>query len=131
MLERDIERRLIAPVKALGGVCWKFETPGYTGVPDRIILLPGGIVRFVETKQPGKKERPRQRFVHSLLRSLGFTVYSTVDSVEKISAIIADCEKLVSPLALVESISDFAADVAEGAEKVAERITEAVNGKGL
>lgn len=96
MLERDIERRLIAPVKALGGVCWKFETPGYTGVPDRIILLPGEIVRFVETKQPGKKERPRQRLVHGLLRSLGFTVYSTVDRVEKIDAIIAECREAVN-----------------------------------
>ena len=95
VLERDIERQLIGPIRALGGVCWKFETPGYTGVPDRIILLPGGIIRFVETKQPGKKERARQRLVHDLLRRLGFTVYSTVDSVEKINAIIEECKGAV------------------------------------
>lgn len=96
MLEREIESKLREPIKALGGLCLKFETPGYTGVPDRIILLPGGVIRFVETKQPGKKERARQRLVHGLLRELGFTVYSTVDSVEKIGAIIAECREAVN-----------------------------------
>lgn len=95
MLERDIEKKLIRPVRELGGLCLKFETPGYTGVPDRIILLPGGRVVFVETKQPGKKERPRQRLVQGIFRQLGFTVYSTVDSAAKIEAIAEDCRRLV------------------------------------
>ena len=94
MLEKDIERKLIDPIKALGGLCLKFETPGYTGVPDRIILLPGGHVRFVETKQPGKTERARQRFVHALFRALGFVVYNTVDSPAKIACIVQDCEEV-------------------------------------
>lgn len=91
MLEKDIERHLKKPIKEIGGLCLKFVTPGYTGVPDRIILLPGGQVVFVETKQPGKTERKRQKFVHAVLRRLGFTVYSTVDSIEKINAIAEDC----------------------------------------
>lgn len=95
MLERDIEKKLIRPIRELGGLCLKFETPGYTGVPDRIILLPGGRVVFVETKQPGKKERPRQLLVHSVFRKLGFTVYSTIDSVDKITAIVGDCRRLI------------------------------------
>lgn len=95
MLERDIEKKLIRPVKNLGGLCLKFETPGLTGVPDRIILLPGRHVLFVETKQPGKKERARQVYVHGLLRALGFTVYSTIDSPAKVAAIIDDCRRLV------------------------------------
>ena len=95
MLEREVEKRLIRPIKALGGRCLKFETPGFTGVPDRIILLPGGRVVFVETKQPGKKERARQVYVHGLLRALGFTVYSTIDSAAKVAAIIEDCRRLV------------------------------------
>ena len=96
MLEREIEHKLIKPVRELGGLCLKFVTPGFTGVPDRIILLPGGVIRFVETKQPGKKERARQRLVHRLLRSLGFIVYSTVDSVGKIDAIISECREAVN-----------------------------------
>ena len=95
MLERDIEKRLIRPVRELGGLCLKFETPGYTGVPDRIILLPGGVIRFVETKKPGKKERPRQEYVQDILRGLGFTVYSTVDSSEKIKRVVEDCRSAV------------------------------------
>lgn len=94
MLEKDIETKLIKPIRALGGLCLKFETPGYTGVPDRIILLPGGHVCFVETKQPGKRERARQVFVHGVFRAMGFTVYSTVDSVEKVAAIVRDCEEV-------------------------------------
>ena len=95
MLERDIESKLRQPIRQLGGLCLKFVCPGFTGVPDRIILLPGARIVFVETKQPGKKERPRQRYVQGLLRRLGFTVYSTVDSVEKINRIVEDCRRLV------------------------------------
>lgn len=95
MLEKDIESKLAKPIKALGGLCLKFESPAFTGVPDRIILLPGGCVRFVETKAPGKKERARQKLVQGVLRSMGFVVYGTVDSPEKIAAIIEDCRKLV------------------------------------
>lgn len=95
MLEREVEKKLIRPIKDMGGRCLKFETPGFTGVPDRIILLPGGRVVFVETKQPGKKERARQVYVHGLLRAMGFTVYSTIDSAAKVAAIIEDCRRLV------------------------------------
>ena len=95
MLEKDIEKRLKNPIKQLGGLCLKFVTPGFTGVPDRIILLPGGVIRFVETKKPGKKERPRQEYVQGILRRLGFIVYSTVDSFEKIQQVVEDCREAV------------------------------------
>ena len=95
MLEREVEKRLLKPVRELGGLCLKFVTPGYTGVPDRIILLPGGRILFVETKQPGKRERPRQEYVQTRLRRLGFTVYSTVDSAERVAAIVEECRRLV------------------------------------
>ena len=95
MLEKEIESKLIKPVKSMGGLCLKFVAPGFTGVPDRIILLPGAHILFVETKKPGKKERPRQTLVQGVLRRLGFTVYSTVDSVEKINRIVEDCRRLV------------------------------------
>lgn len=95
MLEREIENKLREPIKQLGGLCLKLVCPGFTGVPDRLILLPGGRVVFAELKAPGKKERPRQLYVHGLLRRLGFTVYSTVDSVDKVRRIVEDCRRLV------------------------------------
>ena len=94
-MEKSLERKLAQGIRRLGGLCLKFETPGYTGVPDRIILLPGGRVRFAETKQPGKKERARQVLVQGILRGLGFTVYSTVDSIEKINAIVEECREAI------------------------------------
>lgn len=95
MLEKEVESKLIKPVKNMGGLCLKFVTPGFTGVPDRIILLPGAHIVFVETKQPGKKERPRQEYVQGILRRLGFTVYSTVDNAAKVAAVVEDCRRLV------------------------------------
>ena len=55
VLEKEVERKLKDPIKQMGGLCLKFVCPGFTGVPDRIILLPGGRLVFVETKQKGKK----------------------------------------------------------------------------
>jgi len=93
MLEKEIERRLRDGVKAAGGLCLKWESPGYTGVPDRMILLPGGRILFVELKAPGKKERPRQRVVQQILTRLGFMVFPSVDSPDKVRAIIDICRE--------------------------------------
>lgn len=95
MLEKSIEKKLRNVIEAAGGKCLKFESPGFTGVPDRIILLPGCHVLFAETKKPGDKERARQKYVHSILRKLGFTVYNTVDSIEKVKQIEHDCVRLM------------------------------------
>lgn len=92
MSEKDIERKLKKRVEAMGCLCLKFESPGFTGVPDRIILMPGGEVFFVELKAPGKKERPRQRYVQDQLRKLGFIVISSVDGEEGINRVCKMCE---------------------------------------
>lgn len=96
MLEKEIEQRLRVEVKAAGGLCLKWESPGYVGVPDRMILLPGGYILFVELKAPGKKERPRQRVVQRILRDLGFEVYSSVDSSDKVRAIVDRCREVIT-----------------------------------
>lgn len=93
MLERDIERHLKTEIEALGGKCLKFESPGFTGVPDRIILMPGGILVFAETKAPGRKERPRQRLVQEQLRKLGFKVFSSVDSSARVEDVVRWCRR--------------------------------------
>ena len=97
MLESYLENKFRKKVKALGhGVlCLKFVSPGFTGVPDRIILLPGARVVFVELKQRGEKERKRQSYVQGLLRKLGFPVFSAVDREEKIDAVVAYCEEVL------------------------------------
>lgn len=97
MIEKDIERKLHKGVKELkhGALCLKFESPGFSGVPDRIILLPGEKVIFVETKKPGKKERARQEYVQGLFRDLGFEVYSTVDNKAYVEEILGRCKEVI------------------------------------
>ena len=96
MAERDLERRLRDQLRRAGCLPLKFESPGYTGVPDRIVLIPGGRIVFVEMKAPGEKERPRQRYVQGLLRRLGFTVFSAVDSREKIDDVVRFCREAMN-----------------------------------
>ena len=50
MREKQIEAKLTQAAKMLGGVAPKFVSPGYDGMPDRIVLLPGGHMAFVEVK---------------------------------------------------------------------------------
>jgi phage related protein len=95
MLEKDIEKALKDPIKELGGLCLKFEVPGFTGLPDRILLLPHEKTIFVETKAPGKKERKRQELVQAQLRALGYTVYSTVNSKAKMAVVINACKEAI------------------------------------
>lgn len=60
-MERDIEKKFRLEVKKRGGLALKFVSPGFSGVPDRIILMPGRKVAFVEVKQPGEQMRPLQK----------------------------------------------------------------------
>ena len=75
MREKNIECRLVTEVKKSGGIAPKFVSPGFAGMPDRLVLIPDGRLAFVEVKAPGKKPRPLQVSRHGLLRRLGFKVY--------------------------------------------------------
>ena len=75
MREKSLERKLRDAVKAMGGIAPKFTSPGFDGMPDRLILLPNGRCGFVEVKAPGQKPRPLQVARHELLRHLGFEVH--------------------------------------------------------
>ena len=87
MLERTIEQRLVEAVRKAGGLCPKFVSPGWDGVPDRIVLLPGGKLGFVELKAPGQKLRPLQRRRREQLERLGFRVF-VIDGVEQIGGVL-------------------------------------------
>lgn len=75
MREKLVEQKLIRAVKALGGLAVKFVSPGFDGMPDRLLLLPGGKIAFVEVKAMGCKPRPLQVRRHVMLRNLGFRVF--------------------------------------------------------
>ncbi len=75
MREKQIEQSLVRAVKLHGGICPKFVSPGMDGMPDRLVLMPGGRIAFVEVKAPGRKPEPLQVRRHEQLRSLGFAVF--------------------------------------------------------
>lgn len=86
MLEKNIELALVEAVRSQAGWAPKWVSPGNDGVPDRIVLMPGGRVRFVELKAPGEKPTPLQAKIHDRLRALGFEV-DVIDSMEAARAI--------------------------------------------
>ena len=80
-LEKDIERKLTALVKDKGGLCLKWVCPGWSGVPDRIILLPRGRIIFVELKRPkGGKFSAMQGWWAKKLTELGFNYWTVWDA---------------------------------------------------
>lgn len=73
--EKVVERRLISEVEDRGGWAIKLLPFQFAGLPDRLCLMPGGKVFFVELKSTGKTASPIQRIVHERLRLLGFDIY--------------------------------------------------------
>ena len=93
MRENEIERRLSVSVKEMGGMAVKFVSPGLDGVPDRIVLLPGRKIAFVELKARGKKPWPLQEKRKRQLEGLGFPVY-VIDKAEQIGGVL---DEICSP----------------------------------
>lgn len=89
MREKMIEQKLVRAVKAMGGIAPKFISPGFDGMPDRIVLLPDGKCGFVEVKRQGEKPRPLQESRHGMLRRLGFRVFVLDDS-EQIGGVLRE-----------------------------------------
>ena len=87
MREKTIEQKLVTAVKKHGGMCPKFVSPGFDGMPDRLVLLPHGRCAFVEVKAPGEKARPLQLARHGMLQKLGYQVY-VLDDAEQIGEIL-------------------------------------------
>lgn len=89
MREKTVEQKLVAAVKKMRGICPKWVSPGFDGMPDRIVLLPGAKIGFVEVKAPGKRPRPLQASRHRLIMKLGFKVY-VLDRPDQIGGILDD-----------------------------------------
>lgn len=88
ILESDIERYLVRRVKELGGRAYKFVSPTNRGVADRLIVLPGGRVWFVEVKKIGGRLSPLQRFFAEEIKALGCN-YAIVWTKEDVDVFIA------------------------------------------
>lgn len=86
-MEKIVEKYLVNEIERLGGLCVKFPPLFFRGFPDRIVLLPGAVIAFVETKDTGKKPRPIQERAHAKLRKLGFRV-EVIDSKEGVDNFI-------------------------------------------
>ncbi len=86
MRESRIEAQLVKQVRAAGGLALKLVSPGWAGIPDRLVLFPGGRLLFVECKAPGQKPRPLQQKRAAQLQALGFRVF-VVDAVEAIQEV--------------------------------------------
>ncbi|AQU05387.1 nuclease [Dehalococcoides mccartyi] len=89
MREKILERKLTEAVKAMGGIAPKFVSPGFDGMPDRLVLLPDGKCAFVEVKRRGEKSRPLQEARHGMLRRLGFEVY-VLDDYQQIGGMLRE-----------------------------------------
>ena len=91
MREKTIEHKLTIAAKNMGGIAPKFVSPGFDGMPDRIVLLPGGHIGFVEVKSMGCKPRPLQLARHRLLQELGFKV-CVLDDEQQIGGILDEIQ---------------------------------------
>lgn len=91
MREKTIESKLVKAVREIGGLAPKFVSPGLDGVPDRLVLLPGGRIAFIELKAQGKTLRPLQVRRKRQLEALGFSVYR-IDGPEQIGGILDEIQ---------------------------------------
>lgn len=91
MREAYVEKKLRIAAKKRGGWAVKFTSPGLDGVPDRLLLFPGGRMAFVEVKASGEKMRPLQELRAAQLRALGFRVYC-LDNVNQIGGILDEVQ---------------------------------------
>ena len=91
MRERDVERYLREQIERIDGQCLKFVSPGRNGVPDRLVLLDGGIHFFVEVKRPNERPTRMQMKCHRQLQAIGHDVY-VVANKEEVDALIRQIE---------------------------------------
>ncbi|RBR30077.1 VRR-NUC domain-containing protein [Enterococcus cecorum] len=91
MREKLIEQQLVKAVKDIGGIALKIVSPGFDGMPDRLILLPNRKIAFVEVKALGKTLRPLQEKRKRQLEALGFLVFC-LDNLEQIGGILREIQ---------------------------------------
>lgn len=91
MREREIEEHLRLGVKRLGGIAFKFTSPGNAGVPDRLIVMPGNRIYFIELKRPGGKTSQLQKMQINRLKALECNA-AVIDSKEGVDKFLNDIQ---------------------------------------
>ena len=86
-LESKIEQKVCRDALRMGVRNLKLNVTGQTGWPDRMFLIPGGRALFIEFKRPGSQVRPKQEYIHQVLRHLGYHVEIHDDPVRALQAI--------------------------------------------
>lgn len=81
MRESELEEKFRAMVAQAGGKAYKFVSPGNAGVPDRLVVLPGGRIGFVELKRKGRKPGKQQEYRMAELERLGCPAMVVDDAV--------------------------------------------------
>lgn len=89
MREKIVEEHLVKAIRLMGGLAPKFVSPGFDGVPDRLLLLPNGRMAFAELKAPGKQLRPLQKRRKRQLEALGFRIF-VIDNTDQIGGVLDD-----------------------------------------
>ena len=89
MRERDIEKWLRRQIERMGGQAFKFTSPGNDGVPDRLAVLPGGLIYFVELKTDRGRLSPLQVWQQDRLDALGCQV-RTIRGMDEAAAFIEE-----------------------------------------
>lgn len=93
MLEKEIEKYLRKRIEALGGIAYKFISPNNIGVPDRIVILPGGLIYFIELKSDKGKPRKIQEYQMKTLLELGCNV-KIINSMYEIDKFIEEIKRI-------------------------------------
>lgn len=93
--EKTLEARIRRETEVRGGIALKYTSQYHRGMPDRILLLPGGSILFVEVKTTGCKPTKLQLRAHEQLRALGFTV-GVVDSTIGVDALCDAMDDLIA-----------------------------------
>jgi hypothetical protein len=73
-MEKYTEQHCRAVAQHHGGALIKLSPVSMAGIPDRLLLWPGGIIVFIEFKAPGKYLKPLQRHWFAKLQGMGFRV---------------------------------------------------------
>lgn len=105
MSEKELEKKFRDAVRAAGGCAYKFVSPGMSGVPDRLVVLPGNRIGFVELKAPGKKPRPEQRYQQRRLECMGCYV-TVLDDPENIAGVIREIREWQPVSAVLPKVSE-------------------------
>ena len=87
--EKRLEQIFCSKIKQKGGMPFKFVSPGMSGVPDRLVLLPGGKIAFAEIKAPGEKLSPKQAKLAQRMECLGHPVW-LIDGLEGMAAFLRE-----------------------------------------